>query len=354
MNDKSNRLASLDQFRGYTVLGMFLVNFWGGFHVVPGVLQHHHTFCSYADTIMPQFLFAVGFAMRLSFLKRVEKQGLQEAYRHFAYRSLSLILLGIVVYHLTGKYESWEVMLETKWSHFLLYTFKRTPFETLVHIGVTSIWVLPVIRCRMMTRALFAVGCAGLHVLLSLMFYYSWNMQSPAGVDGGPLGFLTWTMPLIAGSLVQELAEKKTSAAKIAASSLPFMLLGILLSKINPTTTFPFVMPNEDELVFDYWVMSQRAGSVTYLLFATGFSILVFALFQVLCDSFGIAWGLFDMLGRNALLAYIVHDMVAESVKPFCPKDSPAWWVLIAVTIYLTVTLSFMKYLDNRKLWLKL
>lgn len=56
------RLVSLDQFRGYTVIGMILVNYVGGFAVVPEVLKHHNDYCSYADTIMPQFLFAVGFA----------------------------------------------------------------------------------------------------------------------------------------------------------------------------------------------------------------------------------------------------------------------------------------------------
>ena len=57
------RIASLDQFRGYTVAGMLLVNFIGGFHEVGAIWKHHNTYCSYADTIMPQFFFAVGFAL---------------------------------------------------------------------------------------------------------------------------------------------------------------------------------------------------------------------------------------------------------------------------------------------------
>ena len=36
------------------------------------IFKHHNTYCSYADTIMPQFFFAVGFAYRLTFLKRLE------------------------------------------------------------------------------------------------------------------------------------------------------------------------------------------------------------------------------------------------------------------------------------------
>ena len=67
-----NRIASLDQFRGYTVAGMLLVNFIGGFREVGAIWKHHNTYCSYADTIMPQFFFAVGFAMRLTFLRRLK------------------------------------------------------------------------------------------------------------------------------------------------------------------------------------------------------------------------------------------------------------------------------------------
>jgi predicted acyltransferase len=75
MSPKSSRIVSLDQFRGYTVVGMLLVNFIGGYQVMPAILKHHNTYCSYADTIMPQFFFAVGFAYRLTFLRRLETAG---------------------------------------------------------------------------------------------------------------------------------------------------------------------------------------------------------------------------------------------------------------------------------------
>src|SRR3954469_9910141 len=96
------RLASLDQFRGYTVLGMFLVNFVAGYREVPRWLHFEHTYCSYHDTIMPEFFLAVGFAMRLNFLRRRAAEGAATAYRKMVKRGLGLILLGVVVYHLTG------------------------------------------------------------------------------------------------------------------------------------------------------------------------------------------------------------------------------------------------------------
>src|SRR5262245_51633367 len=102
-----SRIASLDQFRGYTVLGMLFVNFLGGYRAIHPVFQHHNTYCSYADTIMPQFFLAVGFAFRLVILRRLASQGPRAAYGHAARRSLGLILLGLVLYHLDGKYQTW-------------------------------------------------------------------------------------------------------------------------------------------------------------------------------------------------------------------------------------------------------
>src|SRR5438874_13780476 len=93
------RIVSLDQFRGYTVLGMFLVNFVGSFAVIGEllpVLQHHHTYFSYADSIMPQFLFAVGFAYRLTLRRRLERGERAAAYARVVQRSLGLILVAFV------------------------------------------------------------------------------------------------------------------------------------------------------------------------------------------------------------------------------------------------------------------
>ena len=77
---QGRRIVSLDQFRGYTVAGMLLVNFLGGYREVPAILKHHNTYCSYADTIMPQFFFAVGFAYRLTFLRRLKTEGRSSAF----------------------------------------------------------------------------------------------------------------------------------------------------------------------------------------------------------------------------------------------------------------------------------
>ncbi len=101
------RIASLDQFRGYTVLGMFLVNFVGSFEASHWLLRHHNVFCSYADTIMPQFFFAVGFAYRLTFCRRIESSGTPAAYFRTVRRLLGLVLVSLIVYSAGARADNW-------------------------------------------------------------------------------------------------------------------------------------------------------------------------------------------------------------------------------------------------------
>ena len=49
----AGRIVSLDQFRGYTVAGMFAVNFLGHLALTHQLLKHNDTHFSYADSIMP-------------------------------------------------------------------------------------------------------------------------------------------------------------------------------------------------------------------------------------------------------------------------------------------------------------
>src|SRR5262245_39302085 len=196
---ETRRIDSLDQFRGYTVAGMLLVNFLSGYAAAPPLLKHHHTYCSYADTIMPQFLFAVGFAFRLTFLRRLATTGWWSATAHAIHRNLALILVGFLVYHLGRGVASWSDLTGGGLWPALAAGLQRDLFQTLVHIAVTSLWVLPVIGLGVWWRILFAIGSALLHVMLSHAWYYQWVLTPPVGIDGGPLGFLTWTIPLLLG-----------------------------------------------------------------------------------------------------------------------------------------------------------
>lgn len=86
----SGRIVSMDQFRGYTVVGMIVVNFVGGLNAVHDILKHHNVYFSYADTIMPSFMFAAGFSYRLTMTRRRAQTGLGPAYGRAVMRRVGL------------------------------------------------------------------------------------------------------------------------------------------------------------------------------------------------------------------------------------------------------------------------
>lgn len=367
---ETSRIASLDQFRGYTVLGMFLVNFVGSYVAVKSlvpVLCHHHTYCSYADTIMPQFFFAVGFAYRLTFLRRLAASGPGVAYRQALKRNLGLILVGLVIHGLDGRFESWEKLQSVGFSGVWAAAFQRNFFQTLTHIGVTALWVMPVIAARPTVRILFAILSAVLFHACSEWGYYDWVLKRP-GIDGGPLGFLTWTVPLIVGTLASDAmaANRRWLVVRLLVTAVGLMALGYGLSCVPYVTSLsdlfssgwtqfliepPFVRPTR---AVNIWTMSQRAGSVTYLIFGAGFSLAIYTLFVLACDRLPLRVGIFRTLGTNALLGYIIHDLVNAAIKPFVPKDSPVWFVFSACGVSLLICYTFLRSLEKQRLFLKL
>src|SRR5947199_5894245 len=106
------RIVSMDQFRGYTVAGMFVVNFLGGFAPVHEVMKHHngHPYFSYADSIMPSFMFAAGFSYRLTMLRRLPQVGPAQAYGRVVVRSLTLVLISLVFFGFGSDFRSWDQM----------------------------------------------------------------------------------------------------------------------------------------------------------------------------------------------------------------------------------------------------
>ncbi len=354
------RLSSLDQFRGYTVAGMILVNYLSGFAVSPAVLGHHNTYCSYADTIMPQFFFAVGFAFRLTFGRRAASAGLGAAYRHVARRIILLALVAIVFYSYLDWGGLWASLHSKPYWETLHEAAKRTWFQTLMHIAVTSLWILPVIRSSEMKRILYLIFSACAHVVVSYYFNLTWINSPPGAIDGGPLGFLTWSIPTLVGTLacdaVVGTGESRPKVMKLAFWSVAIMLIGYGLScgtrlydvarigitapgavnmvlpplnglELGGAASYlaepPFVAPpGKDVRLENYWMMSQRYSTVSYQTFAAGFSLAVYLLFYLLCDRWHLGLGMFRTLGRNALTGYIIGILIQRQIKSRIPHSN--------------------------------
>jgi hypothetical protein len=72
------------------------------------------------------------------------------------------------------------------------------------------------------------------------------------------------------------------------------------------------------------------------------------------CDRHGLRLGIFTTLGTNALAGYIIHGLVDDAMKPYTPKDSPAWFVVLAVVVFLGVCYLFIRYLGKNRIFLRL
>lgn len=361
----AQRIDSLDQFRGYTVLGMFVVNFLGNFRATPALLKHHDTYCSYADTIMPAFFFAVGFAYRLTFLqRRVEAGGVGAGWR-FWQRNLRLIAFGALIYLLPAAVQAMTRNHPPPLAKFLSFAFQEELFQTLVHIGVTALWLLPVIGRGPVARLGWACGSAGIHVGLSHWFYY--DFVNRLGIDGGMLGFLTWTLPMVAGTLAHDIVtqhpERNLAAGRLLLWGAAVMLLGYGLSCLNRFTPPnaptpgqisswfvepPFVPPTKP---VNLWTMSQRAGSVSYLTFGAGLALTLYALFVWAFDGRRFQFGIWRTLGTNALAAYVIHILIGFAFEPWLPRRVPMITAIAFLMLFLAACYLCVWLLEKRKLY---
>jgi predicted acyltransferase len=393
----SVRLTSLDQFRGYTMFGMLLVNFLGQSAICPRILKHTHDYCSYADTIMPQFLFAAGFAMRLSLGKRMAAGGKMPWGRALR-RIGGLAIVAIAWYTFCDFNDIVKKIRVQPFGQVLQILFKRELFQTLLHIAATSLWILPVMTSSARVRIMYALFSGILHLVVSQWFNFVWVNTSPGGIDGGPLGFLTWSIPAICGTLACDAvrASGASAARRIAVGGTAVMLIGWVMScgtvlydipvdqiqaapplslavntlematpdippdplavvksrtaKLAPDPVIPsaerwkrwdgavaeppFVPPPDlRHRQWNYWMMSQRSGNLSYLTFTGGVSLLVYALFLWVCDNLGWRLSLFRTLGTNSLAAYLLHDIASWLISPSFSQKS---WLTSIVSRYTT------------------
>ena len=412
------RIKSLDQFRGYAVASMVVVNFLGAYAVTPRVLRHTNDYCSYADTVMPHFLFAVGFAVAIVW-GRTATSGSDAQRRtllRLVRRSLALACVAFLLYFPWGTSNLPKQLID---SNFWFSVFKRDWFQTLTHIAATTLWMLPMLRWGLAGRAVWIAISALLHACLSEVFYFQWVHASPGGIDGGPLGFLTWLLPasvgLWAGEAMLRLQTKTLDALPLAIATKSLrakfllvagvlMLLGYTLSCFTrhfdrsdsgieasqklaespvlgigfptergtngsgtpPRSSFgawqhslaepPFVPPpSYPKRAWNYWMMSQKAGTLSYQTFAGGLSLLVFLIFDLASNRFSSSWKPLTTLGRNAIACYIAHGFLIDAISAgWLEKTSPASHVLLGLFLVLSATYGLAKFLEWRGIFLRL
>jgi heparan-alpha-glucosaminide N-acetyltransferase len=97
----TQRIASIDIFRGLTILVMIFVNDLSGVDGLPWWTYHAHEnedVMTYVDMVFPFFLFIVGLSMPLAVTQRLKKNTtVGSLWLHVLSRSAGLIVLGLIL-----------------------------------------------------------------------------------------------------------------------------------------------------------------------------------------------------------------------------------------------------------------
>ncbi len=384
---KTERWTSLDQFRGYAVCGMIVVNFLGNYACCPRILRHTNDYCSYADTIMPNFLFAVGLAIAIVWnrIAADDLDGKRRIQGKLIKRSIALMIVALLIYFPWGQEDLRTKILKTD---FWFAIWKRDWFQTLTHIAWTTLWIVPILPSRWPIRIAWIAGGALAHAALSELVYFQWVHANPGAIDGGPLGFLTWSIPATVGLWAGQ-QWNQLSPTKWFVISCALMAVGYLLScptrmydRSRPATESsqklanspalsgiqdiasgkrlswaepPFVPPPTwEHRAWNYWMMSQKAGTLSYLIFSAGFSLTLFLLFDGLIKQFHIDIGIFRSFGRNAITCYAIHGFLIDGIGGFLRKDSAAWSVVLALAALIAALYAFARILEANKIFIRL
>ena len=316
---KSERLLSLDAFRGFTIAGMILVNNPGSWaHIYPQLEHAEWNGWTFTDWIFPFFLWIVGVAMTFSFSNRKSKGDSNEKLllnvlrRSAIIFALGMFLAGFpfgLLWHHNFSLASIRIpgvlqriaVCYLLGSLIYLYTSTRVQLISIFILFVSYWMMMFYIPIPEYGAGLFEKGNNFAAYLDSLILKgHMWS----ATKTWDPEGIIS-TIPAIASVLMGAITGdylRKSEQGKIEKSAWMFVSgAGLLLIGA----------------ALDMWMpINKNLWTVSYTVFMGGWALCVFGIFYFLIDAKGIKkWAHpFAVYGMNAIFVFVLSGVVGRAI----------------------------------------
>jgi heparan-alpha-glucosaminide N-acetyltransferase len=344
---KSERIKSIDIFRGLTILAMVFVNDVAGVTNIPGWLKHMPADAdgmTFVDLVFPAFLFIVGMAIPYSINKRIQEgYSLSKIAGHILTRTGGLLVLGILMVNMSGFNQSATGMSKQVWIIlvflFAIITWNSYPkksgneklfFSALRFFGAAGLIILAVIyrggtdERWLQTSWWGILGLIGWAYLASSMVYLFFRKYPSviiASIFLFSLSYLAEKNGLfngiyeISGSLL--IGMQLGSHASIALAGI--FLSQILLSekfnsavqKVKAMFFYSLILLMAGALLHPLYGINKNLATPAWCFYSGFFCVIIFILLYLLVDYKKYErWSHFlRPAGTNPLLAYILPSI---------------------------------------------
>jgi predicted acyltransferase len=304
---ESERLSSLDAFRGLAIAAMILVNNPGSWKFVYPILRHAewHGWTP-TDLIFPFFLFAVGVSLALSLSRRREER-IAAASIYFKIFSRALIIFGLGLF---------------------LHLFPMFHWATMRIPGVLQ----RIAVCYLFAALIYLPSgkWARLGVILVLLAGY-WLALKFVPVPGYGAGVLDYhgnlagylDTKLLAGHLYRPEFDPEGLLSTLPA--IATVLLGTLAGNLLLSTKtyvrkaavlfgYGVVLTGLGLFLHPFFPINKQLWTSTYVLFSAGAALLILGLFVLMMEVFRFkTWAYpFLVLGSNAIAVFTASTLMTK------------------------------------------